>query len=187
MRTIAIFGAIVAILATAGSSASLAQTTDDKGFSIELQAFDAKSQDFVSDFKLDDKRAGTAISGAYALNKFVALHAAYSDYGSHFASDCPGPAICVTQNVDQVDLSALSVGVSGIWPVTRLVELYGTVGLANWSADFVNFDRDESDRDLVVGVGISARIRPDWRISLKYEQIDRLELDSLGLALAYQF
>ena len=170
----------------AAPSALIAQTEAKQGWSVEVKALDAETSGQARAFTLDDERTGASVGGAYAFNRYFSVHAAYADFGEHFATDCPAPQVCVIENVDQVDVKTLSVAAVGTWPVTPVIELFGKIGLASWDADFTRF-RDESDRNVLYGAGIGARITPNWRVSLQYEKVDDFDLDSIGLGLSYRF
>lgn len=137
-------------------------------------------------FVVDDEQTGWQLGGGYAFNKYFALQANYHDLGKdHFATDCPPPLVCITQNIDRVDVDGYSFSAIGSWPVTTMIDVYGRIGVLWWDTDFAEFPADESGEDLIFGIGAGFALSPKWRLSLQYDA-SNFDVDSVGIALSYR-
>jgi opacity protein-like surface antigen len=157
------------------------------GWFIEADGRSVDASGVVSGFTLDDDDSGASIIGGFAFNRYFSLQVGYHDMGSHFATDCPPPLLCIVSNVDEVDVTGWSAAATLTWPLAERFELFGTIGVMDWDADFSRFrDRDDSSTDLLYGAGAAWWPSQNWRISLAYEEVD-FDLESVKLGLRYQF
>lgn len=181
--------AMIGTVLTLAAAPVVSMAQEDRGgpWSIEIRALDSDTAGSVSGFSVDDEQTGTALGLGYAFNRFLAVQTTLADHGDHFAVDCLAGPTCPTPRFDEVDLRTLSVSLVASWPVTETVEIYGRVGVAAWNADLTRFAGDQTGRDLVYGGGVGAWVTPSWRVSLQYEKVDDLELESLGVGLAFRF
>lgn len=169
------------------SISSTAIAADDAGWFVEADVRYVDADRLISGFTLDDDDYGYSLGLGLRFSRYFSIQAHVHDLGSFFATDCPPPLVCVTTNVDEVDVDGWSFSMTGTYPVNDQFELFGTVGAMDWDADFDRFsDRDDSDTDMLYSAGGAWYPSQDWRLALSYEWMD-FDADSIKLALRYNF
>lgn len=175
---------LLVLLALLAPAVALAEAP---GFFIEADVRDVDASGEISGFTLDDDDAGASLSLGFAFNRYFSLQVGYHNLGSHYATDCPPPLVCIVNNVDEVDVSAWSAAATASWPFAENFEVFGTVGAMDWEADFSVFPgRDDSSTDWLYGAGAAWWPTPSWRLGLSWERVD-FDFDSIKLAVRYQF
>jgi OOP family OmpA-OmpF porin len=131
--------------------------------------------------RLDDNDASWKAFVGYRINPYIALEAAYIDFGKpNTRSSASG------SNGDyRVKVNGFAPYVIGTIPLGP-VELFGKIGYyfydVDLRADFddplkPDIDSSKSDEDLMYGVGIGATFFDHLNARLEYERIDSSRLD----------
>lgn len=168
--------------------AAPALADSETGWFLESNAYKADVSGEVSGFTLDDDDGAWALGGGYRFNRYFSVQAAWHDLGSHYATDCPPPVLCLVANTDRVSLDGVSASVTGAWPVGEQFEVFGKLGAMRWDADFQRFPaRDTDATDLLYGAGVGWWITPNWRLAAQYEKVEDLDLEVYGLGLIANF
>ena len=164
-----------------------AESAVDSGWFVEAGIVTAESSRDVGGFAIDGDETGWQLGFGYTFSRIFSLQATYHDLGrDHFATTCPPPLICVTQNVDSVDIDGYSLSTTLRWPITRIVDLYAKLGVANWHTDFGQFQNDRSDTGLLFGAGLGVNVARDWRLGVEYDRHD-VVVDAVGVSVTWQF
>ena len=131
--------------------------------------------------RLDDDDASWKAFVGYRINPYIALEAAYIDFGKPNTRSSASGA-----NGDyRVKINGFAPYVIGTIPVGP-VELFGKIGYyfydVDLRADFddplkPDIDSSKSDEDLMYGVGIGATFFDHLNARLEYERIDSSRLD----------
>jgi Outer membrane protein beta-barrel domain len=144
--------------------------------------------------RLDDKDASWKAFAGYRVNPYIALEAAYIDFGRpNTRSDAAG-----SSGNYRVHLQGFAPYVIGTIPLGP-VELFGKLGYyiydVNLRADIddplrPDIDSKHSDEDLLYGVGVGATVLDHLNARLEYERIrsDVVDdADALWLSAAWRF
>jgi OOP family OmpA-OmpF porin len=131
--------------------------------------------------RLDDDDAAWKAFVGYRINPYIALEAAYIDFGKPATRSSASGS-----NGDyRVKINGFAPYVIGTIPVGP-VELFGKIGYyfydVDLRADFddplkPDIDSSKSDEDLMYGVGIGATFFDHLNARLEYERIDSSRLD----------
>jgi hypothetical protein len=144
--------------------------------------------------RLDDDDAAWKAFAGYRINPYIALEAAYIDFGNPSTrSETSG-----SSGDYRVQLQGFAPYVIGTIPVGP-VELFGKIGYYFYDVDLradiddplrPDIDSSESDEDLLYGVGIGATFFQHLNARLEYERIDSDVLDdadAIWLSAAWRF
>lgn len=130
-----------------------------------------------SDFSLlppsgDDLSTGLRIG--YYLNPHVTAELAYHDYGKAEDHNYLGAGILLT---DEMETSALSIGLKGMIPVSDVVSITGHLGISKWEYDLTStasflpmetFKDDDSGTDPYIGIGVQYELSDKAFVALEH-------------------
>lgn len=191
---------LAAALLALGCGASVARADNERGFyaGAGVGQFNVKIDD-IDDAdeaieRLDDDDAAWKIFAGYRFNPYIALEAAYIDFGnprSHFsASGSSGDY--------KVSLDGFAPYLIGSLPLGP-VELFAKVGYYYYdvktAVDLDDlggnvFRSSKSDQDFLYGVGVGMTFFDHLHARLEYERIEAEQLDdadALWLSAAWRF
>jgi OOP family OmpA-OmpF porin len=144
--------------------------------------------------KLDDDNAAWKAFVGYRINPYIALEAAYIDFGTPSSrSSASG-----SSGDYRVDISGFAPYVIGTIPLGP-VELFGKIGYYFYDVDLrvdlddplaPDVDSSKSDEDLLYGVGVGMTFFDHLNARLEYERIDSDVLDdadALWLSASWRF
>jgi OOP family OmpA-OmpF porin len=144
--------------------------------------------------KLDDGDAAWKAFVGYRINPYLALEAAYIDFGTpNSRSSASG-----SSGDYRVDISGFAPYVIGTIPIGP-VELFGKVGYYFYDVDLrvdlddplaPDVDSSKSDEDLLYGVGVGMTFFEHLNARLEYERIDSDVLDdadALWVSASWRF
>lgn len=141
----------------------------------------------VSGFEFFDSDTGWSLGLGYAFSPYISVQATYHEFASDYrVDDCPRNYICLVENVDEVDVTGISVSALFNWPISETFDVFGQVGVIGWDTDFQHYNLDESDEDFMYGAGAGVNFSDHWRMVLKYERFD-FDASTTSLGLAYKF
>lgn len=141
----------------------------------------------LSGFELYDNDTGWSVGFGYALSPYISVQATYHDFGSSYrVDDCPRGYICLVENVDEIDVSGISVSALFTWPINDTFDVFGQLGVISWDADFRTFNNDETDEDFMYGAGLGVNFSDHWRMVVKHERFD-FDANTTSLGLVYKF
>jgi OOP family OmpA-OmpF porin len=141
----------------------------------------------LSGFDFYDTDSGWSLGFGYAFNPYISVQATYHALASDYrVDDCPRLYICLVENVDQVDVTGVSVSALFGWPITDMFDVFGEVGVISWDADFQTLNHDESDEEFMYGAGLGVNFSDHWRMVMRYQQFD-FDAGTASLGLVYKF
>jgi len=149
----------------------------------------------------DDVSLG--LRGAFEFNENLALEVSYMAYGEADDSFVDDFGDTIT---NEVETSALKVGLKGILPVANGFALVGRLGVARWDYEVTTKDSafpgeseklDDNGVDIFYGVGAQYSVTENFRVGLEYtildtevellgEDVDH-EIKNLALSVAFSF
>jgi hypothetical protein len=172
----------------------------DNGFYFGASVGDVRNDDDWLDESLDqysrtmtgDDRGFKLIGGIRPLDA-IAIELDYVDFGTRelaIGVVCPAVVGFPCPDRASLDMQAVSASVVGLWALP-LVDLFGRVGVARWESESeVRFSpaSEESDTDLVYGVGAQVRVG-SFALRVEYERFDwpRGDRDFASLGFTYTF
>jgi hypothetical protein len=135
-------------------------------------------EDFESVY--DDSSEGFNLGGGWRFNKWLAVDAAYWDFGEFRSDRDP-----ITGEKDNLDATVITLG--GIASVPLWIfDIYARGGAAFWDLEGDRFDDDGTD--LYYGVGAAVNIFGSLDIYLEAVRFDmETDLNSIGLGLRFTF
>ena len=178
---------IAATLLAFGSGAAYAQTDNDEGlyigggvgqFDIEIDGLDGLDEAFG---RLDDNDTAWQAFIGWRLNPYIALQAAYVDYGGPEDEIHTGGS----SGNYRAELSGFAPSIIGSYPLGP-VELSAKLGYYFYDLDIranidrplsPDFDSSDSGEDLMYGVGVGVTFLERLHAKLEYEKIDLDKVD----------
>jgi len=128
----------------------------------------------------DDSSEGFNLGGGWRFNKWLAVDAAYWDFGEFRSDRDP-----ITGEKDDLDVTVITLG--GIASVPLWIfDIYARGGAAFWDVEGDRFEDDGTD--LYYGVGAALNIFGSLDIYLEALRFDmETDLDSIGVGLRFTF
>ena len=130
-----------------------------------------------------DDSTSVGFKAGYKLNERFALELGYTDFGD---SDVKG--------VTGAEVKADGFNVSGVAtiPVNNTVDVFGKVGILFWDAQIDYNGRelaDDSGEDVLVGLGVTAKLAPNFSLvgEYQYVDIDDSDVTNLSVGARYHF
>jgi len=190
----------VAVLALGGTASVTYAQDNSSGFYVgagigqfDVNIDDIDQTDNAIERLDDDDRSWKAFAG-YRVNPYLALEAAYIDFGTpNTRSSASG-----SSGDYRVDIQGFAPYVIGTVPLGP-VELFGKLGYyfydVDLRADFddpvkPDIDSSKSDSDLMYGVGVGVTFLEHLNARLEYERIDSDvidDADALWLSASWRF
>ncbi len=128
--------------------------------------------------------AGLELAGGYSFNKYIAIEAAYMDWGE--ADDDTYPIWTLSGN-------SLKAAVKGIFPVNDMFSLIGKIGVHSWdlevkdSSDRLQGDNDGSDSFFALGAEFNINKHFAISASAARYNVDKGDFNSVGALALYRF
>ena len=191
---------LAALLAAAGmalSSATMAQSMQDRGWYAGASIGQSEVQDFCDGIPgCDGKDSAWKIFGGYQVNRNFAIELGYTDLGEATVN-VSGPGGNLNASVES---SAWELVGIGSLPVANRFSVYGKLGLYRGEVEGrgagtvlgvpVNFNEDDSGTDLTFGIGAkfdltrNLALRGEWQ---RYNDFSGADIDVLSVGLVVRF
>lgn len=193
MRKTTTFIAVSTVLAVA-SGAARAET----GFFAFASVGDssAKLDELTFQPPSDDGRS-FEIGFGYAFNPYLAVQAAYHDFG-----DYDSEVLCVPPDAPfecppipfQADISGWSLRVTGSYPLGEQFAAFANAGVLVWDADLsfaladdsAVFTNSSEGDDLIYEAGLRWRFSDRWNLQASYEKVN-LDIETAKLGVLFRF
>lgn len=121
---------------------------------------------------------GFKIFAGMHLHNFIAIEAAYLDYGN--------PSENLFGINTEYEATAVAAWAKSLWPITQNIRLFAKAGVANWEVDKTTSvfgpptTTSQDGNDFTWGVGISFNKWDHLAIQLEYEDINA-DIDAITL------
>lgn len=153
---------------------------------------------------VDDEDSSSSVEAGWSVFPWLGIQAGYHDFGRHdgFVSPCPPPSpICPTgvvptvlPQVTRTEVTGFSLALTPRWPVSERFALYGKVGVLDWEAETTaafgegrrRMVAEDSDRDLLAGIGAEYSLWRGLGVFAEYEQSEP-DLDSTSVGASWRF
>ena len=175
---------VTAVALGAASAATAAQREWFLG-----ATFDSTSVDIgygMYDYTAGPSNTGYTVHGGLSINRYLAL-----DFGLQRNSGmrwsepvATDPLLPTTYNLNvQFDTRIVQATVIGTWPIGKVFDLYGRLGIDSYRLDgeqwltdssagsSPRFPTSSSGTTSVIGFGAGARLAKNWRLNLEFKTI----------------
>lgn len=131
----------------------------------------------------DDDTSYGIVAG-YQVNDNFSVEAGYTMYGDFDYKDSPGYS---------EDLEGLNLNVVGSLPLNETVSLFAKGGFLFWTSDLTYNGQQIADTndgtDLALGVGIQAKLTPNFSLTGEYQRadIEQVDLSNFSVGARYHF
>lgn len=194
-KTVILTGAIGAALGLAGNGDA---SGAESGFYAFAGLGSAQSERALNGFEgFDGDDFSYDLGFGFSINRYFAVQAGYHDFGEVDAiAGCPPELLCIAGpgtdfvafSPDTVNLDGISLQFVGTMPLDTVpIEFFGKLGAMAWDSDWrQNAHLDESETDLMYGIGVSWAPADRWAMRLEYQKIE-LDVESFILGATFRF
>ncbi|MFT7495939.1 MAG: OOP family OmpA-OmpF porin [Urechidicola sp.] len=141
----------------------------------------ALSQAFVDQQGINDDDTGGKVFGGYKYNEYVAVEAAYYNFGD------------IDTGTSQLEVDGLSLAVVGSISVSDSISVFGKVGAHEWdvkdNGTIASQMNSNGDTDAFYGLGVDYVIDESWSVrgELERYEVQNLDYDVASAAVSYNF
>ncbi len=134
-------------------------------------------EEFIYTSKLSGNSTSYSIRGGYQFHENFSVELGHYEYGKvtyDYVDDFDDSI------KDKVDTHSNNLGVKGIWPITELLTLNASIGIAKWVFDVNSTDSSlpgevdkfsEDGTDMYYGAGVEYHINNSLSIGLEYSSL----------------
>ena len=133
----------------------------------------------------DDTDNSWAAGLGYMLNQYISVELNHGDYGTYtvIVNTCPPDAVCILGFLPfTLERAATSLHILPTYPVNERVDVYAKLGVRHWNKRIQYVD---DTNNLVLGIGARLAITNRADVALEFEQVDDLEVASLGVRFQF--
>lgn len=126
----------------------------------------------------------------FALGKHLALEGSYQNFGDPdgFAG-CPPDMACIAIvpfSREPVEIDGWAVALRGNLPLTDNLSGFIRLGLLAWDTSARTAVLNDSDTDLLFGIGLAADLGDRFGLQASFEQVE-LDIETVKVGVTYRF
>ncbi|MBI1424497.1 MAG: outer membrane beta-barrel protein [Gammaproteobacteria bacterium] len=134
-----------------------------------------------NDVVLDQTSAAGKFFGGFNVNRFLGLELAYVNLGSNYCCDTFGSSF--TQD-------GVSYEIVGYLPVSPYIDLFGKVGIYNWTVSSNYYYASDSGSNNDYGFGVNARVSRNVWLRGEYQKFQDVaggDVNMASVGFTYHF